>query len=214
MFAFDHSLFSQSSAAAFGTLNQPAASGLDALLGFLEEDPDILDLRWAAYMLATVKHECANRWQPIEEFGHGMNHPYGQPVTVADGDGTQFTNTYYGRGFVQLTWKLNYDKLGRALNLGNGLLLHPEHALEPSTAYKIMSYGMRQGSFTSKKLSDYLHDDICDYFQARRIINALDQAALIQGYAEKLESLLKASILPDIQGAAEASESPATVESS
>jgi putative chitinase len=212
MFAFDHSAFSRSYEAAFGAVNQLAASGQGALLGFLEEDPEILDVRWAAYMLATVKHECANQWQPIEEFGHGMNHPYGQPVTVADADGTQFTNTYYGRGFVQLTWKLNYDKLGRAINLGNGLLLHPEHALEPSTAYKIMSYGMRNGSFTGRKLSDYIHDDISDYFQARRIINALDQAALIQGYAEKLESLLRASLILDIQTAALASQATATVE--
>lgn len=106
-------------------------------------------------------------------------------------DGTKYTNKYYGRGYVQLTWKLNYDNLGRALGLGNGLVLHPEHALEPQTAYRIMSYGMRQGSFTGKKLQDYIHDESCDYFQARRIINALDKADVIQGYSEKLEGLLK-----------------------
>jgi putative chitinase len=195
MFAIDHDVFTSLYEAAFGKLKPSAASGQEALLGSLEEDPDITDFRCAAYMLATVKHECANRWQPIEELGKGKNRPYGQPVTVTDADGTQFTNLYYGRGFVQLTWKLNYDKMGRALNLGNGLLLHPEHALEPSTAYRIMSYGMRLGSFTSKKLSDYIHDDKCDYFQARRIINELDQAALIQGYAEKLEGLLKSSLV-------------------
>jgi hypothetical protein len=88
---------------------------------------------------------------------------------------------------VQPTWKLNHDKLGRAIGLGNGLLLHLEHALEPSTAYSILPYGMRQGSFTTRKLSDYIHDNICDCLQARTIINALDQAALIQGYAEQLE---------------------------
>jgi putative chitinase len=194
MFVFNHDAFSQSCEAAFGALKTPAASGQQALLGLIEQDPDVTDLRWAAYMLATVKHECANRWQPIEEFGKGKGRPYGQPATVADADGTQFTNTYYGRGFVQLTWKLNYDKLGRALGLGNGLLLHPEHALEPTTAYRIMSYGMRQGSFTGRNLSDYIHGDVCDYMQARRIINALDQAALIQGYAEKLENILNISL--------------------
>jgi hypothetical protein len=197
MFAIDHGIFAPLYEAAFGKLKPLAASGQEALLGSLEQDPDITDIRCAAYMLATVKHECADRWQPIEEFGKGKNRPYGQPVTVTDADGTQFTNVYYGRGFVQLTWKLNYDKIGRALNFGNGLLLHPEHALEPLTAYRIMSYGMRQGSFTTKKFSDYIHDDNCDYFQARRIINALDQAALIQGYAEKLEGLLKSSLVTD-----------------
>ena len=85
--------------------------------------------------------------------------------------------------------------MSRLLGLGNGLILHPEHALEPETSYRIMSYGMLQGSFTSRKLIDYVHDDVCDYFQARRIINALNKASLIQEYAQKLESLLNQSSL-------------------
>lgn len=36
---------------------------------FLLEGADIDDVRWTANMLATVRHECANRWLPIEEFG-------------------------------------------------------------------------------------------------------------------------------------------------
>lgn len=195
MFTFDHDKFARSYEASFEAPKSAAAFGQEAILGFFEQDPDIVDVRWAAYMLATVKHECADRWRPIEEFGKGKGRPYGQPVTIADADGTQFTNTYYGRGFVQLTWKFNYDRLGRALGLGNGLLLHPEHALEPSTAYRIMSYGMRQGFFTTKKLSDYIHEDSCDYFQSRRIINGLDQAERIQGYAQKLEAILKDSLV-------------------
>jgi putative chitinase len=195
MFTFDHDKFARSYEASFGALKSAAAFGQEAILGFVEQDPDIVDVRWAAYMLATVKHECADRWRPIEEFGKGKGRPYGQPVTIADADGTQFANTYYGRGFVQLTWKFNYDRLGRALGLGNGLLLHPEHALEPSTAYRIMSYGMRQGFFTTKKLSDYIREDSCDYFQSRRIINGLDQAERIQGYAQKLEAILKDSLV-------------------
>jgi|SRR5467141_878669 len=206
MFTLSHDTFSQMYVATFGPLKPASASGLDALLGFLELDPDISDVRWAAYMLATVKHECADRWQPIEEFGKGKDRPYGQPVTVAGEDGTQYTNKYYGRGYVQLTWNLNYDKLSRALDLGNGLVLHPEHALEPQTAYRIMSYGMRRGSFTGKKLQDYVHDDVCDYFQARRIINTLDKAAVIQGYGERFEDLLRQSLTAN--GGSPATEGP------
>ena len=141
-------------------------------------------------MLATVKHECANTWRPIEEYGKGQGRPYGQPTVVTDQNGTQYTNTYYGRGFVQLTWRMNYDKMGQALGLANGLVLHPEHALEPITAYRIMSYGMRHGSFTGKGLPSYIQEDACDYLNARRIINGLDQADRIQGYAQMLESVL------------------------
>jgi putative chitinase len=85
---------------------------------------------------------------------------------------------------------MNYDKVGQVLGLGNGLVLHPEHALEPTIAYRIMSYGMRHGSFTGKGLSSYIQGDACDYLNARRIINGLDQAGRIQGYAQALESVL------------------------
>jgi putative chitinase len=174
-------------------LGPAAKSGLAQLLGAIHDDPDVNDTRWAAYMLATVKHECANRWNPIEEFGKGLTRPYGVQVQVADADGTCFTNCYYGRGFVQLTWRANYDRVGRALGMGNTLLLHPDHALESQTAYRIMSLGMRTGIFTGKKLADYIHDDRCDYLNARKIINGLDCADLIAGYADEWEKLLTAT---------------------
>jgi putative chitinase len=125
----------------------------------------------------------------LKKFGKGKGRPYGHAARVADADDTQFAILTMPVALCNRTWKLNHDKLGRAIGLGNGLLLHIEHALEPSTAYIIMPYGIRQGAFTitTRKLSDYIHDDICDYLQARTIINALDQAALIQGYAEQLE---------------------------
>jgi len=168
--------------------------GLKKLVDAIVKDSDISDLRWAAYMLATVKHECANTWQPIEEYGKGQGHDYGQEVTVTDPQTKQqYKNVYYGRGYVQLTWENNYKKMDDALGLSGAesLRLHPEKALDASTAYRIMSYGMRNGSFTGKKLSDYISAGSVDYRNARRIINGLDQADLIKGYAEKIEFLLR-----------------------
>jgi putative chitinase len=55
-----------------------------------------------------------------------------------------------------------------------------------------MSYGMRNGSFTGKKLSDYINQNKCDYSNARRIINGVDRQALIAGYANNIEMLLRA----------------------
>jgi len=179
--------------------------GLDALLGFLELDPDISDVRWAAYMLATVKHECADRWQPIEEFGKGKDRPVRSARHVAGEDGTQYTNKYYGRGYVQLTWNLNYDKLSRALDLGNGLVLHPEHALEPQTAYRIMSYGMRRAPYGQEAPG----------LRARRCLRLFSgathyqypgQAAVIQGYGERFEDLLRQSLTAN--GGSPATEGP------
>jgi putative chitinase len=78
--------------------------------------------------------------------------------------------------------------------VGRDLVNHPELALDPKIAYRIMSDGMRHGSFTGKKLSDYIHGTTADYYGARRIINGTDRAELIAGYASKLEAILKGSI--------------------
>lgn len=44
---------------------------------------------------------------------------------------------YYGRGIIQLTWKKHYEDYGDAL--GIDLFHHPEKALEPETAAKILA---------------------------------------------------------------------------
>jgi len=166
----------------FGPLSQPQVDGLNELLTFFEIDPHLTDARWAAYMLATVKHECANTWHPIEEIGRGKGKSYG----VADSQGRK----YYGRGYVQLTWKRNYRVMGNALGLPLGA--NPDEALQPDNAYWIMSHGMRHGLFTGARLSQFISGQKCDYYQARRIINGLDKAPLIEGYAEAFEYCLKA----------------------
>ena len=56
-----------------------------------------------------------------------------------------------------------------------------------------MSYGMRNGSFTGRKLSDYIDNSQCDYENARRIINGTDQHTKIAKYATALEMLLRVS---------------------
>jgi len=181
----------------FKTLKDSAQLGLIALLEFIEADELIERLEWAAYMLATVFHECAGTWQPIEEYGKGKGRTYGQPEP---GNG----HVYYGRGYVQLTWPGNYKTIGKIL--GVDLYGNPDLALVPETAYKIMSYGMRKGTFTGARLGQKINDEKCDYVDARRIINGLDKAELIAGYARKFEHILtetmvKADALEDIQEA-------------
>jgi hypothetical protein len=60
MFTFNHEKITRSYEVLFGVPKSAAALGQEAILGFLEQDPDVADVRWAAYMLATVKHECAD----------------------------------------------------------------------------------------------------------------------------------------------------------
>lgn len=45
---------------------------------------------------------------------------------------------YLGRGFVQITWEYNYRAAGEAL--GIDLIGHPEMALEPETAARVLAW--------------------------------------------------------------------------
>jgi hypothetical protein len=189
-----HDSFFQLYAQEYGGLSAAQVGGLARLLRFIDRDTEVKDVRWAAYMLATVKHECAGTWLPIEEYGKGQGHAYGNPTQYKAPGGATYHNVYYGRGYVQLTWLKNYLDLGQACGLGDALAIKPERVLEPELAYAIMSYGMRNGSFTGKKLADYIQAAKCDYVNARRIINGTDQAQRIAGYAQKLEMILRGSV--------------------
>ena len=198
---FNHTTFFNGYRNLYGKLNQTQISGLDNLLGYVELDPAITDLRWLAYMLATVKHECADTFQPVTERGPKSYFDKYEPGTdlgkrlgnKVKGDGYLFR----GRGYVQITGRSNYEKMTKNLALTGeeDLVLHPDAALHPEISYRIMSYGMRQGSFTTKKLADYIIATKTDYTNARRIINGLDQAAKIKGYAVNFETVLKNSLV-------------------
>lgn len=202
----DHQKWIAAYSAAYGHIDPVKQQNIERLLSALEADAAVTDVRWAAYMLATVKHECADRWSPVEEFGKGAGRPYGEPVRVVSSDGQSHLNTYYGRGYVQITWKDNYARLGTAIGVNDQLVIFPEKALDPSTAYRIMSEGMRRGLFTGRKLGDYINDHRCDYRFARQIINGLDQADRIAAYSNTLETILQQSVadVPDVAAAPKA----------
>ncbi|MBV8830325.1 MAG: hypothetical protein JO108_13965 [Acidobacteriaceae bacterium] len=199
MFQFDDQKLLSGYVTAFpgSALKPDQVAGAGRLMGFISTDPEISDIRWAAYMLATVKHECADTWTPISERGssdyfrrYDADTPLGHRLgNTQDGDGFRFR----GRGYVQITGRANYSRLGQLLGMGDQLVNNPDLALDPKVAYQIMSLGMRTGSFTGKKLSDYINQNACDYVNARRIINGLDQAEKIAGYASKIESDLTAA---------------------
>lgn len=187
-----------------GLLNYPKLrknNGLNKLIAYIKIDQDIQDVRWAAYMLATAYHETAFSFLPIKEYKKGVGRDYGTSIRVTDTKGirgkkgAKYQNVYYGRGYVQLTWYINYQTMGKNLKLDDELYVNPDRALDSDIAYKIMSYGMRCGSFTDKKLSDYINDKECNYSKARKIINGMDKAEIIARYAEDIELLLRLSIL-------------------
>ena len=155
-----------------GNMTQGQVDGIGAILAAW---PDGTDVRWIAYALATAFHETARTMEPIEEYGKGHGRPYGVPSGPSG-------QVYYGRGLVQLTWLTNYARAEKEIP-GSDLVARPERALEPRIAAEVMVRGMSEGWFTGKKLGDYLHGGTTDWINARRIINGVDCAAQIAGYA-------------------------------
>jgi hypothetical protein len=132
-------------------------------------------------MLATVKHETAETYLPVREAFW---------LSEAWRKRNLRYWPWYGRGFVQLTWERNYKLAGAQLGLD--LTTDPDVAMQPVIAYKVMVRGMQQGWFTGVRLADYIGAST-DYRRARLVINGLDKAELIAGYAIKFQHCLENS---------------------
>ena len=134
-------------------------------LGFgIERNPFQL-----AYIMATVEHECAGTWEPISEWG---------------GESTRYA-PFYGRGYVQLTWKENYQKYQDILGLP--LVKNPDLVKLPNVSLFILVQGMFRGVFTGLRLGHFIGGDRqhTNFVSARKIINGTDKDDEIAELAEK-----------------------------
>ena len=155
------------------------------------------DRRQLAYSLGTAFHETAATMQPIKERGGKAYFEENYDIAgdkpararangnTEPGDGAR----YAGRGFVQLTWKNNYRRVGDLI--GVDLVGNPDRALEPETAATILILGMEEGWFTGRRLSEYFNASRAEWMQARRIVNGLDQAGLIAGYGRRFFAAMR-----------------------
>ena len=177
----------------FSSLKQSQIDGLNFILDGWEKST-LTDMRWLAYMLATAYHETARTMLPIAEYGKGKSRPYGKKIKMSRNGYTTPDQFYYGRGYVQLTWYENYEKMGRVLKVD--LLNNPEKAMDPDIAFKIMLEGMtlgitNRGDFTGRCLEQYFNHTQEDWRNARRIINGMDKADAIAGYGQKFHRSLR-----------------------
>ncbi len=178
-------------------LDQGEVDGVEAVLKSLEGSPT----SYVAYALATVYHETNGTMRPIPERGsksyfrrmydvqgaspdRARKHGNTQP-----GDGEK----YFGRGYVQLTWKNNYAMAGEALHLD--LVSEPGMALIPEVAANILRQGMLEGWFQGRKLSDCFPKDqgTRDQFIRARGIISNDRAEDIADYALLFQDALNAA---------------------
>lgn len=149
-------------------------------------------LAFTAYALATAGHETAFTMQPVRE-AYWLSENWRRTHLRY--------YPFYGRGYVQLTWRPNYERADRELGLGGSLNGNLDRALEPDIAARIMVRGMQEGWFagdTSGRHTLARHlgagnvGSVAQFTSARRIINGTDKAAEIAFRAVQFQTALQA----------------------
>lgn len=175
-----------------GKLSQKQVDCLNAIVAAFGAYGD-KDKRKLAYILATAKHETGDFrymreiWGPTRaQLGYEGRDDLGNHTA---GDGKKFL----GRGFVQLTGRRNYADWSK--RLGIDLLKEPTLVEDRQIAARILVQGMMLGTFTGRQLAIYINEDV-DFKNARRVVNGVDKASLIAGYATTfLEAIVAAPLV-------------------
>ena len=133
---------------------------------------NVTEIQQIDYIIATAMWETNHTCKPVKEAywcseGWRRRHLKYYP--------------YYGRGYVQITWKANYLKFSELL--GVDLVKEPNMALKESIAADILVLGFRDGLFTGHKISDFIDHEIADYVGARKCINGHDKDIIIASMA-------------------------------
>jgi predicted chitinase len=152
----------------FTKFTQLQVDGIEAILNEIEAQ-GVTDPLHQAYIFATAYHEAYDVKNKL------------RIVPIIESGGPRYLRSkkyfpFYGRGYVQLTWGYNYKKYSDLLKID--LIKNPDKVLDVKISAFILVHGMRTGSFTGKKLSNYK-----TFAPMRRIINGIDKASLIASIA-------------------------------
>ncbi len=133
---------------------------------------DLADKSLVLMALATIRAETAG-FEPISEFKSRFNtSPNGHPFDLYDNrndlgnQGPPDGERFKGRGFVQLTGRHNYARIGERIGLGNSLLENPDLANDSQIAARILAAFLKQKEI---RIKEALIDD--DLRTARRLVN-------------------------------------------
>jgi putative chitinase len=183
-----------------GRLNQAQVEGCSAILDAWARHGSG-EPKHLAYVLATAYHETGRTMEPVRETFASSDAEAIRKLDAAWAAGKlgqvstpYWRDGFFGRGFVQLTWRRNYEAMGK--RLGIDLARNPSLALRPDIAARILIVGMIEGMFTGKSLSDYIGRPRVDYRNARRIVNGIDRAVLIADYADRFQAALEVADIP------------------
>jgi hypothetical protein len=167
-------------------LSAPMKAGLNHLFDSWEKFGDA-DANRLAFVLGTARRESTDTFEPVREAPRcGSDEGCRERVigklladraaksakrarpnyALPDPNGQRF----YGRGFVQLTLRENYQKT--SARLGLDLVSAPDKVLDPDIAGEILIRSMLEGWYGSKKpLSAYIDRDKVDWINARNNVN-------------------------------------------
>lgn len=177
-----------------GSFSQSQFKGMERLLDVWEQNYAKYPDEDLAYLLATSYHETAHTMQPIKERGsrsyfnrYDINYnprKARELGNVNPGDGYLFR----GEGDVQNTGRRNArfssDRLNEVFGLDIDFEREPDMRGDPVLSAHCLFLGCIEGWWTGKKLTDYVSEERTDFVNARRVVNGLDRANLIAGYAE------------------------------
>lgn len=135
-----------------------------------------------AYVLATAQWETNHTFAPVKE-AYWKSEAWRK-------DNLHYY-PYYGRGYVQLTWKRNYISYSQIMR--EKLSVNLDLALDPKIALFVLVHGFKMGKFTGRKLEDYVNRSHADFKNARRCINGLDKWNEIKTIAEGYLDLIHES---------------------
>ncbi len=135
-------------------------------------DSGLADKNMVLMALGTIRAETAS-FQPIDEFVSTFNtSPGGHPFDKYDNrhdlgnQGPPDGALFKGRGFVQLTGRANYQRIGAAIGVGDQLVQNPELASDPEIAAKLLAAFLKSND---GRIRDALQAD--DLATARKLVN-------------------------------------------
>lgn len=142
-----------------------------------------------AYILATAYHETAHTMRPVRETLATSDKQAIARLDAAYAKGQlkwvktpYWRDGWFGRGYVQITHKDNYDKMG----------VTKQTALQRDEATRVLLDGMLEGKFTGHRLDKYVTLKKSDFVGARRVVNGSDRAKDIADLAREYDAALLA----------------------
>ncbi len=157
------------------------------------KDEGIDDPNTVAYALATIQHETAGTFKPVREGYYadapGQEGATGRAEAIKRGYGGG--ENYYGRGYIQLTHRNNYQDVGNKIGVPD-LADNPDKMLDPDISAKALAK-----FFKERGVSNYTQND--DFVGARMPVNGVDKAEMIAESARKWKSAIAPPLSPETQ---------------